>query len=1479
MRRWQTRLTACVTSGLFALSLLAGAWGPAALVRADGDTTPPAAVTNVTVDQDDNDSDPATCDFWHCSSTSLKLIWTAPGDDGSTGTAQSYDIRYSTATITSANWASATPVATVPVPAAAGTTQIKIVRGLTPNTTYYFAMKTKDEAGNESGLSNVGSKKTNAAWGMTLDASKLVSEAGGGDLTKLIDGNTATTWDPTGYPASMNVNFGYLYNNIVSVNQIKVYTTGGTGTLSVYAGRPGQWSLLYTDTLTGTPGWLTHTVNKIGSDFRFALTSPSGDAKLSEIQLVGSGAALDTTPPGAVTNLTAGGATASSVQLAWTAPGNDDDPVGFANSYDIRYSTSPITDANWAGATQATGEPTPTEAGTSQSMTIGGLAAGTTYYFALKASDLNYSNPTTTSANTSALSNVASAATTGGGDTTAPAAVANLAAGSPTSSSVTLTWTAPGDDGTAGTAASYDIRYSTATITDANWAGATPISGEPAPAAAGTSQSKTVSGLAANSTYYFAMKTSDEVPNVSALSNVASAATTATPDTTAPAAVANLAAGSPTSSSVTLTWTAPGDDGAAGTAASYDIRYSSATITDANWAGATPVSGEPAPAAAGTSQSKTVSGLAASTTYYFAMKTSDEVPNVSALSNVASATTTAAAADTTAPAPITSLSVDSQTGTTITLKWTATGDDGNTGQATSYEVRYSDFYPTMTKLGKDTWTGAPVYAQSLVPKPAGQQETLTVTGLKPGKLYSFTVEAKDEANNSSGLSDSVATMTNWDSAGASAGLVAESYDDTGLTAFKGRVALGSFQFHPWDLIVSDYNTFGSRVTGQVTPQYSQTYTFYAKTSANDGVRLWVNRQLLVDTWSSPTATEQSGTIALTANQAYEVRAEYYGASGSSFLQTSWSSASQSKEIIHTPRLTALTDTIAPNAITNAAVSALGASSVRLTFTAPGDDDIALPGMTGPWGAVSAYEVRYSTAAITDANWNAASKADIWVIPQPRGGAEALTVAGLKPGTTYYVAVKAIDEAGNAGPVSNAASAATTGTADNTAPAAVSGLSAANAGLLKAQLSWTAPGDDGGSGTAAAYDVRFSTSAITAANWDSAAEAFGEPAPLAAGSGQTMTVGGLQPGTTYYFALKTIDEVGNVSALSNVASLTATAAPAGGYVTGGASSLELHASLAQAGNIYYVVYNASQGTPTAAAVKAAAQGATGGALVKNGTIAVTAGSSGSELVRAIAALPENATYYTYWVGETTSLGTVYSATNTLQVKQKDIAVASAVMGATFHYLAYEPESAYRDPNAKYPLLLFLHGQGESFDASHNLNAVKLHGPPMLIAQGQELPFIVISPQKRVNDHWYTAGFVDEFVQDAMKRYPIDPQRIYVTGLSVGGGGAFYYADEHPEKVAAVIPVAGKNNIEIVNQPFINDTNVFRLNRVPMWTFNNADDPTVGREGTEAILKLMVNSKVTPDPSPMFTVYQQTGHGGWDEAYGNPAIYTWLLSKTK
>jgi hypothetical protein len=166
-------------------------------------------------------------------------------------------------------------------------------------------------------------------------------------------------------------------------------------------------------------------------------------------------------------------------------------------------------------------------------------------------------------------------------DTTPPAAVNDLVAINPSSNSITLTWTAPGDDGRTGTAAKYDIRYSLSPLTNAIWPSAEQATGEPSPRQAGSADTFVVTGLDPTTTYYFSLKTADAEGNWSAKSIIASAPTTAVTDNVPPAAVTDLVASASATNAVTLTWTAPGDDGAVGTAALYDIRYFKSPITDA----------------------------------------------------------------------------------------------------------------------------------------------------------------------------------------------------------------------------------------------------------------------------------------------------------------------------------------------------------------------------------------------------------------------------------------------------------------------------------------------------------------------------------------------------------------------------------------------------------------------------------------------------------------------------------------------------------------------------------------------------------------------------------------------------------------------------------------------------------------------------------------------------------------------------------
>jgi sulfur transfer protein SufE/RNA polymerase subunit RPABC4/transcription elongation factor Spt4 len=419
---------------------------------------------------------------------------------------------------------------------------------------------------------------------------------------------------------------------------------------------------------------------------------------------------MDIVPP-AASVISLGMITSTSVQLNWTAPG-DDGAVGTASEYDVRYSAGNCAAFVWATATQATGEPAPQIAGSAESFTVPGLTPSTLYAFAQMTGD--------EVPNWSPMSNCVEA-TTQTPDVTAPAQVTDLATGTITTTSVQLTWTAPGDDGAVGTASEYDVRYSAGNCAAFVWATATQAVGEPAPQVAGSAESFTVPGLASGTLYAFAQMTGDEVPNWSPMSNCVEA-TTLTPDVTPPAA-STIATGTITTTSVELTWTAPGDDGNVGTATTYDVRYSAGNCAAFVWATATQATGEPAPQVAGSAESFTVTGLTDSTLYAFAQMTADEIPNWSPQSNCLEATT--ATPDTTAPSmsglttsPATPDTDDDVTisititdaGGTVTANITVSDPDGNvvitnTSMSAGAGANEFEFVVSSTNLDMaGTWT-------------------------------------------------------------------------------------------------------------------------------------------------------------------------------------------------------------------------------------------------------------------------------------------------------------------------------------------------------------------------------------------------------------------------------------------------------------------------------------------------------------------------------------------------------------------------------------------------------------------------------------------------------------------------------------------------------------------------------------------------------------------------------------------------------
>ena len=194
-----------------------------------------------------------------------------------------------------------------------------------------------------------------------------------------------------------------------------------------------------------------------------------------------------------------------------------------------------------------------------------------------------------------------------------------------------------------------------------------------------------------------------------------------------------------------------------------------------------------------------------------------------------------------------------------------------------------------------------------------------------------------------------------------------------------------------------------------------------------------------------------------------------------------------------------------------------------------------------------------------------------------------------------------------------------------------------------------------------------------------------------------------------------------------------------------------------------------------------------------------------------------------------------------------------------YLLYLPPDY--DKQESWPLLLFLHGAGER---GSDLNLVKKHGPPKLIAAGKNFPFIVVSPQCPKDKSWEPLELV-ALLEEISRKYKVDPDRVYVTGLSMGGFGTWCLAAYAPHRFAAIAPICGGGETFWTKQ-FVH---------LPVWAFHGAKDPGVPVERSQA----MVDALKKNGGDARLTVYPDAGHDAWTATYDNPQFYEWLLAQKR
>jgi predicted peptidase len=194
-----------------------------------------------------------------------------------------------------------------------------------------------------------------------------------------------------------------------------------------------------------------------------------------------------------------------------------------------------------------------------------------------------------------------------------------------------------------------------------------------------------------------------------------------------------------------------------------------------------------------------------------------------------------------------------------------------------------------------------------------------------------------------------------------------------------------------------------------------------------------------------------------------------------------------------------------------------------------------------------------------------------------------------------------------------------------------------------------------------------------------------------------------------------------------------------------------------------------------------------------------------------------------------------------------------------YLLYLPKDYEAQPS--WPLLVFLHGAGERGD---DLELVKKHGPPKLVEEGQDLPFIVLSPQCQERGGWQAEALA-KLIDEIVAKHKVDADRVYLTGLSMGGFGTFALAAAHPEKFAAIVPICGGGDPKTAE----------KLRALPTWVFHGAKDRAVPLERSQE----MVDALQAAGGNVQFTVYPEAEHDSWTETYANPKLYQWLLAQRR
>lgn len=204
-----------------------------------------------------------------------------------------------------------------------------------------------------------------------------------------------------------------------------------------------------------------------------------------------------------------------------------------------------------------------------------------------------------------------------------------------------------------------------------------------------------------------------------------------------------------------------------------------------------------------------------------------------------------------------------------------------------------------------------------------------------------------------------------------------------------------------------------------------------------------------------------------------------------------------------------------------------------------------------------------------------------------------------------------------------------------------------------------------------------------------------------------------------------------------------------------------------------------------------------------------------------------------------------------------------LNETLDYYLYYPPAYAEQPKRNFPLLLFLHGGGES---GATLDMIKKNGPPKLLAEGTDFPFLILAPQNPYVKQWWNVHAVMALLEKVVADNRVDPNRLYLTGLSRGGNACWEIATQFPGTFAAMAVVCGMTPVPYAH---------WIDKGMPIWVFHGTEDPVIPFSESEEMVKKLksMGYQVT------LTAYEGVGHNAWELAYLEEDLYDWFLQFSK